>query len=215
MFKKIIVIILAAISVMLSLSGCGVGTAVFLGIAIGGGDQIQEAFELKEEDHIKFNYLNDLCDLMEYDGNIYYLSPSRFHVEDINDFVEIGWSGQRWRYNYVYADAIEEPTILFAKDSNSYFIKESFNCYSEEYNIEGCSVSIVFNVELTKSVKIEVPDGVEEYELILSSVKCPSLKFKFSVFRENDSWYAYGGPLFSFQLSDRLVGILDNNGLIS
>ena len=215
MFKKIIVTILAALSVMVSLSGCGVGTAVILGIAIGGGDQIQEAFELKEENHITFTYLNDLCNIMEYDGEVYYLAPTRFHVEDINEFVEIGWSGQRWRYNYVYADAMEKPTLLFAKDSNSYFIKDSLDCYSEEYSIEGCSVSIVFNAEMTKSVMINVPDGAEEYELILVSVKCPSLKFKFSVFRDNDSWYAYGGPLFSFELSDRLVGILDNNGLIA
>ena len=200
---------------MLSLSGCGVGSMVILGIVIGNEDLgVKEALELKEEDHISFNYLNEFCDLMEYEDDVYYLFPTKFFVTEPEDYVQIGWTGQRWRYNYVYGDAMEDPTFLFVYDSNTYFINESFDYRTESYGIDGTSETLVFNEDLTICNKIKAIYGKDTYEVIISSIKCPTLKVKFFVFEEDETWYAYGGPMFTFELSDRLINLLKENQII-
>ena len=62
MLKKLLFLILTALLAMLSLSGCGVGSMVILGIVIGNEDLgVKEALELKEEDHISFNQGKKRC----------------------------------------------------------------------------------------------------------------------------------------------------------
>ena len=214
MLKKLFTLTITTFIIMTSLSSCGIGTITILGIVIGEREQIKEAISLDDEDHINFNYLTEFCDLMEYENNVYYLFPTKFFVADPEDYVQIGWTGQRWRYSYIYGDAMEDPTFFFIYDSNTHFIKESFDYRTESFAIDGTSETFIFSEDLIMCDELKSTYGKDTYSVIISSVNCPLLKVKFFVFEEDEKWFAYGGPMFTFELSDRLVNILKENQLI-
>lgn len=203
-----------ALLAAVTMSGCGVGTVVILGIVIGSNEEVQDALELKEEDRVIFNYLDEFCTIMEYNGDIYYLSPAKFCVGEPEEYVEVGWMGQRWRYNLVYGDAHEKPTFLFIYNSNTYFINESFDYMAEEFTIENTYHNVIYGKDFIKSNRVGIPSDVDTYEITLTSINCPTLKFKFSVFKEEGVWYAYSGPLFAFELSSGIVTTLFEAGII-
>ena len=76
MYKKISVVLIFVI-LLFSLFGCN---------RLG----VEKALILKEKDHIKFNYLDDKRDRIEYQGNIYYLSPIYLYDNMSGDCLELG-----------------------------------------------------------------------------------------------------------------------------
>lgn len=189
-------------------------------ILVGCNDDplgIKYALSLKDEEHIDLKPLDDSNGLIahEYEGNVYYMSPINFYVENLDDdYIKLGWIGERWGYHYsLYGDSRDDPTFFYF--NHSYFIKETFDYETELFNIKGTSETLVFCQDLVQCDEVELLFGMHTEDIFLSSVKCPKMKILLFVFEESGEWYASTGNRVAYKLSNRLINILNENQLIN
>lgn len=181
---------------------------------------ISDAIALDENEHISFEHLGN--DRIEFQGNIYYLSPINFlwgnegFLKNEGNCKYIGWSGARFGYkSFVFGDSADNPTFLYFTNTSSTYLIESFDYKNETFNIEETKESFVFCDNLLPCDEKAAIFGVTCSTIIISSSVCPPLKMRLSIFNEGDQWYAASSNMVKFRLTEHFVNILDENNLLN
>ena len=207
--RKNIITLLIVVLLLFSLSGCE-------DLGIG------EALALKEKDRLEVNVLEDDESLIEYQGNVYYLSPmpflwgSRETLDVTGDYEYLGWVGGRFLYHsYVYGDTRENPTFLYSTRTETIHLREDYDYRSDSFLIEGTESIIRFSDDLLDTGR----DYMELFnsgsiEIVISSVTHPALKAKLFVLKDGATWYGVSRDMKPFRLSDNFVNILADNKII-
>jgi hypothetical protein len=190
-----------------SLSGCGIG----------------DMLALDEDLHIKFNYLDEDRQRLEYKGNIYYLSPIRFLTgyrgayED-DRYQYLGWVGARIKTTlHVVAGSNGPPIFIYFADPSRgrIYFREDYDYLTDDFLIEGTDDIIRFCDDMLYADESKADlTYTNNYDVVISSVTYPGLHAKLNVAKDHTGWYAITWNFVPFKLSDNFVNILIENQLI-
>ncbi len=168
---------------------------------------------LDEEKHITFEHTEN--GNIIYQGNEYYLSQMSFLWTVSNsDYKYLGWSGSEYLSNStVYGDSEDKPLFLYFAETRSIYLRNDYDYTSDTFIIEGTDDTVVFSEALTDvDAGLDLPHPNKE--VIISSVKYPILKAQLYVYGAGNDWYAKTRTLETFKLSDKFIGILEENALL-
>lgn len=141
--------------------------------------------------------------------------PNLWRPDDMADLVVLGWHYAIPGYTQYYSYTTDSPDYLF-NPNDAIWIKETFDYTKEIFVLEGTEIEIAFP-DLVGDLKhtIHPYDCSEDIFLTFNAKDHPKLQIMIYVDRPGNRWYAYDVTCkVSYALSDTLVQLLEDNGII-
>ena len=143
-------------------------------------------------------------------------SPNLYNSDDMDGLVALGWHYAIPGYTEYYSYTTDSPDYLFNLN-DAIWIKETFDYTKEIFIIEGTEIEIAFS-DLVGDLEFwgTVRPCSKNIFLTLNAKNHSKLKIHIYVDRTDyNRWYAYDVTCkVSYALSDTLVQLLEDNGII-